>query len=162
MDVDDQDELESEKLDQMNPKRFNRDNFLNAISQVESSGGQDTNHPVIQHGLQAGQQAMGSYGLLPNTVDELNNRARLNNTLTPEMVAATRDPASVANNPALQQQYANQLADRVLNRFPTPQMAAYAWNGGHNLTPAQVQQRDYMNDPYVQKFQKVWRALGHK
>ena len=161
-DIDDPDELEQEKLDLMNPNRVNRDNFLNAISQVESSGGQNTNHPVVQGGIQDGQQAIGSYGLMPNTIQELSNRARLNNTLTPDMAAASRDPASVKTNPALAQQYANQLADKVLNKFPDQNMAAYAWNHGHNLSPQEVQDRDYMNDPYVQKFQKVRRSLGFK
>ena len=159
---DDQDELLQEKLDQMNPQRVQRDNFLDAISQIESSGGTNTNHPVIQSGLQTGQQAMGNYGLLPNTVQELNNRARLNHTLTPEMAAVSRNPASVQEDPEMQKQYASQLADRVLNKFQDPNMAAYAWNSGHNLTPEQVKERDYMNDPYVKKFQKVWKSLGHK
>jgi hypothetical protein len=162
MPVDDQDELEQEKLDQMNPERVQRDNFLNAISQVESSGGQNLNHPVIQNGLQAGQQAMGSYGLLPNTVQELTNRARLQGQMTPQMAAASRNPASIESNPDLEKQYANQLANRVLTREQDPYMAAYAWNSGHNLTPDQIRERDYMNDPYVQKFSKVWKSLGNK
>jgi hypothetical protein len=157
-----EDEMIKEKLDQMNPQRFQRDNFLDAISQIESSGGTNTSHPVIQHGPQAGQQAIGSYGLLPNTIQELSNRARLHNQLTPEMAAASRDPASVGQDPNLEKQYATQMADRVLNRFHDPAMAAYAWNSGHNLTPEQVKQRDYQNDPYVQKFQKIWKALGNK
>ncbi len=162
MPIDDQDELLQEKLDQMNPQRVQRDNFLDAISQIESSGGQNLNHPVIQSGLQAGQQAIGSYGLLPNTVQELSNRARLQHQLTPEMAAASRNPASIGSDPELEKQYANQLADRVLNRFQDPNMAAYAWNNGHNLTPEQIKDRDFMNDPYVQKFIKVRKSLGYK
>lgn len=157
-----QDDLVREKLDQRNPQKVQRENFLNAISQIESSGGTNLSHPTIQTGPQAGQQAMGSYGLLPNTVQELSNRARLQHQLTPEMAAAARNPAAIQQNPELEQQYAQQLADRVLNRFHDPAMAAYSWNSGHNLTPEQVKERDYMNDPYVQKFQKVWKALGHK
>jgi hypothetical protein len=160
--ADDRDELEQEKLDQMNPQQVQRENFLNAISQIESSGGQNTNHPVVQTGLQAGQQAMGNYGLMPNTIDELNNRARLSHTMTPEMAAAARNPASVQEDPEMQQQYANQLADRVLGKYQDPEMAAYAWNKGHNLTLDEIRQRHYADDPYVQKFKKVWKALGHK
>lgn len=160
MPVDDRDDLLKEKLDQMNPERFDRDRFLDAISQVESSGGKNTNHPLIQTGLQAGQQAIGSYGMLPNTIQELSNRARLHNQLTPEMAEVSRNPTALGSDPNLEKQYANQLADRVLNRFQDPNMAAYAWNHGHNLTPEQIQGRDYINDPYVQKFQKVRKLLG--
>jgi hypothetical protein len=162
-DVDDQEnDLLNEKLDMMNPRRVQRDNFLNAISQIESSGGQNIDHPAVRSGIQAGQQAMGDYGLMPNTIQELNNRARLNNTLTPQMAAATRNPASVEDNPQLQQQYASQLADRVLSKYHDPRMAAYAWNQGHNLSPQEIQDRDYMNHPYVQKFSKIWKSLGNK
>lgn len=156
-DADDQDELLKEKLDMMNPHRVQRDNFLNTISQIESSGGQNTDHPVVQGGIQNGQQAMGNYGLMPNTVQELNNRARLSNTLTPQMAAAQRNPAMVQQDPNMQKQYANQLADYVLNKFQDPNMAAYAWNKGHNLTPQEIKERDYMSDPYVQKFHKIWK-----
>ncbi len=162
MDAEDQNDLEQEKLDQANPQKIQRDNFLDAISQVESSGGQNTNHPMIQSGIQAGSQAIGNYGLLPNTIQELSNRAKLGGTLTPEMAAAARNPAMVGDDPVLEKQYANQLADRVLNKMQDPNMAAYAWNSGHNLTAEQVKDRDYINDPYVQKFQKVWKSLGHK
>ncbi len=157
-----QEDLLREKLDQMNPQKGQSEDFLNAISQIESSGGQNLNHPVIQAGPQAGQQAIGSYGLLPNTIQELTNRARLENKITPEMEAAARNPASIGSNPELEQQYAQQLADRVLHRFPDPAMAAYAWNSGHNLTPEQVKHRDFQNNPYVQKFSKIWHRLGHK
>jgi hypothetical protein len=160
--ADDQDELLQEKLDQMNPQRVQRDNFLDAISQIESSGGTNLNHPVIQTGPQAGQQAIGSYGLLPNTVQELSNRARIQHQMTPEIAAASRNPASIESNPELERQYANQLANRVLNRTDDPRMAAYAWNSGSNLTPDQIRERDYMNDPYVQKFSKIWQKMGNK
>jgi hypothetical protein len=145
-DDDDQDELLKEKLDQMNPQRVQRDNFLNTISQIESSGGQNINHPVSNAPIQAGQQAVGQYGLMPNTVQEMARR--------------TRGPASIAPGSPEEQQVAEQLATRVLNRFQDPNMAAYAWHSGHNLTPDQVKERDYMNDPYVQKFQKIRQKLG--
>lgn len=127
-----------------------RDDFLKAISQIESSGGKNTNHPISNAPLQAGQKAIGQYGLMPNTVDEMMKRS------------GTRGPASVMPGSPAEQQIANQLADRVLNRFQDPDMAAYAWHSGHNLTPEQVQQRDYLNDPYVQKFQKIRKSLGNK
>lgn len=145
----DQDELEQEKLDQMNPERVQRDNFLNAISQIESSGGKNINHPISNAPLQMGQQAVGQYGLMPNTIQEMEHRAG-------------RSPATVEPGSPDEQQIANQLAGHVLNKFQDPNMAAYAWHSGHNLTPEQIQERDYMNDPYVQKFQKIWKSLGNK
>ena len=149
----------------VDPDTEKRDAFLKAISQIESSGGTNLQHSTIQSGPQAGQTAVGQYGLLPNTINELNNRTRLQQLNTPggmSQPVPTRGPASVSTNSDLEQQYANQMADRVLNKFKDPAMAAYAWNKGHNLTPDQVQARDYMNDPYVQKFQKIWDRVGKK
>lgn len=148
-DPSDKDDLLKEKLDQMNSKRFERDNFLDAISQIESSGGKNINHPISNAPLQAGQQAIGQYGLMPNTINEMQHRAG-------------RGPASVAPGSPEEQQVANELATRLLNRFPDPSQAAYAWHSGHNLTPEQVDQRDISNDPYVQKFQKIRQQMGYK
>lgn len=146
--VNPEDELLREKLDQMNPKRLQRDNFLDVISQLESSNGKNLEHPTMNEGIHAGQQAIGQYGLMPNTVQEMSNR--------------TRGPSSVTPGSPEEQLVAQQLADRVLNRFKDPAMAAYGWNSGHNLSPQEVKERDYLNDPYVQKFQKLWKMLGHK
>lgn len=144
------DEMIKEKLDQMNPKRFQRDQFLDAISQIESSGGKNINHPISNAPIHRGEQAVGQYGLMPNTIQEMANRS------------GGRGPASVAPGSPQEQQVANQLADKVLNRFQDPNMAAYAWHSGHNLTPKQIQDRGYESDPYVQKFQKIWKSLGNK
>jgi hypothetical protein len=119
----------------MNPQPSQRDNFLKAISQIESSGGQNTNHPVSNAPIQMGQHAIGQYGLMPNTVDEMMKRS------------GTRGPASIMPGSPAEDQMANQLADRVLNRFQDPNMAAYAWHSGHNLTPDQIRERNYLNDP---------------
>ena len=144
-----QDEMIKEKLDQMNPQRFDRDNFLNAISQIESSGGKNINHPISNAPLHRGQQAVGQYGLMPNTINEMAHREG-------------RNPASVAPGSSEERAIAEQLADRVLNRFPNTNEAAYAWHSGHNLTPQQIEQRGYLQDPYVQKFQKIWAKMGYK
>lgn len=146
----------------MNPEPVPRESFLNAISQLESSGGKNIDHPVIESGPQAGQKAVGRFGLLPNTISELNNRARLANELTPEMQIAGRNPASLQTNPNLEQVYVNRLAEHILGNINDPEMAAYAWNSGHNLTPEKIKQRDYKNDPYVKKFSKIWKTLGDK
>jgi hypothetical protein len=162
----DPDEDETAPVQQlMNPQPNPRDNFLKAISQIESSGGTNLSHPTIQSGPQAGQTAIGQYGLLPHTIQELDNRNRLHQLNTPggmSQPVPSRGPASVSTNEDLEHQYANQMADKVLNKFQDPNMAAYAWNKGHNLTSQQIQARDYMNDPYVQKFHKIWQSISNK
>lgn len=158
-----EDDLQQEKLDQMNPQRVQRDNFLDVISQLESSGGTNLNHKPVIHGIQAGDTAMGQYGLMPNTVNELLNRQRLNNSRDPASVESSSDmKQQIENNPILEKQLANQLAQQVLTKNADPSMAAYAWHMGHNLTPQQIQDRDYQNNGYVQKFNKIRKQLGYK
>jgi len=134
--------------------------FLTKIKQVESSGGINTNHPVIKSGIQAGDRAAGSYGLMPNTVHEIINRMRIHGTLTPELKQLNNlDPNTLKNtiekNPNLEEQLAEHLAQRVLDRQQDEEKAAFSWNQGHNLTPEEIEKRDYKNSDYVKKFNKV-------
>lgn len=159
----DKDDEIQQQLDMMNPDRVNRDNFLEKIAQIESSGGKNTNHKTLQSGIHAGEAAVGQYGLMPNTLDELLNRQHLEGrgpASNPEM-QATDLSSLVANDPKMEHQFADQLARKVLNQYPNQDMAAYAWNHGHNLTPKEVENRDYENDPYVQKFQAIKKSLGY-
>lgn len=165
MPLDPRDEMEQEKLDQMN-QPIQRDRFLNLISQIESSGGKNTEHPVMEKGIHAGEQAIGQYGLMPNTVDELLNRAKRSGTMTVEMQKMGREPASmkaeIEGDPEVEGALAKQLAEKVLSKFPNQDMAAYSWNKGHNMTPEQVAGHDFENDPYVVKFKKIKQSLGVK
>jgi|ERR1035437_688300 hypothetical protein len=149
----------------LNDGQLSQEDFLKLISQLESSGGKNLNHPAIQNGLQAGTTAAGQYGLMPNTIQELVNRQRLSGQATPAMRDIASEPpeqmkADVESNPDMENQLAGQLATKVLGNTQDPAMAAYAWHSGHNLQPQQIQQRDYMNDPYVQKFLKLKEMLG--
>jgi len=136
-------------------------NFLNTIRQIESSGGKDTDHPEMESGLQAGTQAYGQYGLMPNTVKEVAKRNIMGGNDDPDMQTLNKlDPTQVndylAQKPELEQNVAQTLADRVLQRQGgDEEKAAYSWNMGHNLTPDQIVQRDYLNHPYVRKFDMI-------
>jgi hypothetical protein len=163
----DKDELLREKIDQMNqPDRVDR--FLDLISQIESSGGKDLSHPEMESGIHAGTAAMGRYGLMPNTVKEIATRAERAGEITPTMreLASMEDPTemrqTVEQNPEIEQEYARQLAERVLSRFPNEEQAAFSWNQGHNLTPERVQKQQYKKHPYVEKFRRLKKSLVGK
>ena len=135
--------------------------FLDVIRQEESSGGKDTAHRMIQSGIHEGDSAMGQYGLMPNTVSEMANRAKRQGIASPDELDAIQNPSIVNQNPELENQIAKQLAAKLLNQYHGNQeQAAYGWNQGHNLTPEQVQERDYQQHPYVQKFQKLKQLLN--
>lgn len=134
--------------------------FLNRIAQIESTNGQNMNHPQIQSGIHAGDQAIGRYGLMPNTVSEVLNRMRMNGTLTPELqkLQAMQHPemkALLEQNPQLEDQIAQSLAQRVLTRQPNEDAAAYSWHSGTNLMPEQIAARPIENNDYVKKYNEL-------
>lgn len=139
--------------------------FLGHISQIESRGGEDTSHPEMKYGIHKGTSAIGRYGLMPNTVSEVLNRMRINGALTPELeglrgLAPEDMRKALETNPALEDQIAESLAGRVLDRQGDDEKAAYSWNQGHNLTPEAVEQRGYKDSDYVQKFNAIRKLTG--
>lgn len=135
----------------------NVDEFLRKIAKVESSGGTNFNHQQIKSGIQKGDQAIGAFGLMPNTVDEIINRG----TDIPHADdILSMDPQEkkkyLEDNPDVEYALARRLASQVLDKQNGDQeKAAFAWNQGHNLSPDQIEKRGYEDSDYVQKFNKV-------
>lgn len=144
------------------PTPPNIQEFLNKIEQIESSGGKDTDHPVVvKDNLQQGTRAIGRYGLMPNTVKELVNRRRIRGTVSPEMLDASRmDPDSMKGyieaNPELEDTLAHDLANHVIQKQQgDPDKAAFSWLQGHNLSPDQITPEQLDNSDYVNKFRRL-------
>ncbi len=132
--------------------------FLNTIKKVESSNGQNFEHPTMQSGIHKGESGMGNYGLMPNTVNEVLNRLRIEGKMTPELnslngLEADQMKGAIETHPELEDQIAEHLADRVLTRQPNDDMAAYSLNHGHNLTPERIQATPYQDSDYVKKYE---------
>lgn len=148
------------------PKVPNLNEFLQKIQQIESSGGKDLDHPVVESGIQAGDAAIGRYGLMPNTVRELVNRRRLNGTSTGELkeLAEMDSPTMKKHleaNPDLEDELANQMATLVTRRqLGDEDKAAYSWTNGQNLSPDQISDEQLDNSPYVQKYRKLKDIMG--
>lgn len=139
--------------DQENPVK----KFLKNIAEVESSGGQNFDHAEIKSGIHAGDRAIGRYGLMPKTVGEVLNRMRIQGTLTPELDQLNQlDGPTLKDvleqNPQLEDQIAETLADRVLSRQQDEEKAAYSWNQGHNLSPDRISTLPYKESDYVRKY----------
>lgn len=148
-------------------KKANLEVFLRKIAQLESSGGLQTDHPVIEkEGLQQGQKAIGTYGLLPNTIEELINRRRMEGTMTDDLNQLDGQDQEfvrtyVDADPKLQKDLAATLARHVLARQQGDEnKAAYAWNTGHNLFPGQISDDQLETNPYVDKFKKIKLKLN--
>ena len=146
---------------------YNIDDFLDSIGQVESGGGENFNHKLITSGMHKGHRAIGTYGLMPNTVDEVIQRSKASPNYDPDLDRVLdMDPVEkkqyIENNPNVEKKIARTLASYVLNRQGGDQeKAAYAWNQGHNLTPDKIASTDYKNSDYVKKFNEANDADGY-
>lgn len=140
--------------------------FLDVISQIESSGGKNLNHPMMQSGIHEGHRAMGKFGLMPNTVTEVATRMERDGTITPEIRAlAAMSPVemkrAIEENTDYEEQLARYLGTHILkNQEGDMEKAAYSWNQGHNLTPDTIENRNYKEHDYVQKYKKIRDMLG--
>ena len=149
------------------PMPPNIQKFLEKIEQIESSGGQNTNHPVITApNAQQGTSAIGRYGLMPNTVKELVNRRRVRGTASPDMIDLAQSPPDVIKakleaSPELEDQFANDLANHVIQRQGGDEdKAAYSWLQGHNLTPDEITPDQLDSSDYVNKFRRLGPMLN--
>lgn len=141
--------------------------FLEMIRMIESSGGKDINHPEISSGIHEGQSAYGSYGLMPNTIQELVNRKKLEQPLDQEYKKIDKeDPhyvkAVLHGNPELEQTLAKQMAERLLQRTGgDEEKAAYGWNMGHNTPVDQITPEKLDNTEYIKRFRAL-RQYGSR
>lgn len=135
--------------------------FLSRISQLETSGGKNLKHRTINKGLQAGQTAIGRYGLLNNTIQEVLNRKKMANELSPELAGLRNKDQefvrqTLSNNPALEEEIAGSLAQRILERNKGNEAAAaYSWLMGSNISPDRITTDKLVNSDYVSKYQKL-------
>ena len=132
---------------------MDKESFLKTISQIESSGGKNLNHKEINSGIQAGSSAYGEYGLMPNTIREMANRAGLNNisNLDDENLKSKLDEDPSLKNKIIETLY-NHLNQKESG---DPLKMAYAWNQGHNLTPDKISDENLQKSDYVNKFKNL-------
>ena len=109
--------------------------------------------------MHKGHRAAGTYGLMPNTVYEVLNRIRRQGPMEAEHSALMdMEPDQVKKyletNPEMEDDLARNLASRVLERQGDEEKAAYSWFQGHNLTPEDIEKRNYQEHDYVQKYRK--------
>lgn len=121
--------------------------FRDLISENESSGGRNMNHPEVKEGIHAGDKALGKYGLMPNTVNELLNKYKSLNRLNDAGKNLRDMPGS-----DLEEAMSRKLAEELLDKHGYDMgKAAYAWRHGHNIKPKDMDSKPLDTDPYVQK-----------
>ena len=123
--------------------------LLKKIGMLESSGGVNTNHPVIKSGEQAGDAALGTYGLMPNTMKEMANRY-------PSETTKGQSKEDLTINALVDPKFANTMAGTMADylknkRGLTDEEAAVAWEQGHNTPEDQLN----MDSDRARKFRSL-------
>jgi len=118
--------------------------FLKLIKQLESSGGKNVNHRKMQSGVHEGDTAIGHYGLMPKTVQEIVKRSSNKSDLDNMILNAQSHQVKgiLDENPHKYEQYAEQLSDKLLDKTKgDPALAATGWLYGHNMSTERMKQK---------------------
>lgn len=135
--------------------------FLQVISQLESSGGQNVDHTTMKSGIHANDAAFGSYGLMPNTIQDVAKRLSRLNKLDPDtQPLETLDKEQygeyLRSNPVAEQKVADFLARNLLARMGGDELrSAYAWHNGSNLQPQDITDETLQNHFYPQRYKAL-------
>lgn len=136
--------------------------FLEAIKAIESSGGQNTNHKEIKSGIHKGHRAIGSYGFMPNTVDELISSEEIELPLELQKdlkkMSPERKKRFIEQNQSVEDELANVMARKLSKQYAGDKSKmAYAWNQGHNIPSDDPRFEKAQDHDYVKKFLEVYQ-----
>lgn len=134
--------------------------MLQAISDVESSGGKNTRHKELEHGIHAGDTAYGKFGLTPTIVRET---IKLNRDLKSKHGKAMKLEGTdlnryLSDNPGLEDQIASKHLSRLEHHFGRdPAAIGYAWlNGVKGTYQAKKQKKDIQDHWHVKKIKQAY------
>lgn len=140
--------------------------FLKLIKMLESSGGKNTNHRTMTSGLHAGDTAVGSAGLMPQTAQEMAKRrissgsADVNDQYVAESDSPTVE-SMLRGNEELQDRYVGDLANKVMTRAKgDPSLAATGWLYGHNLPYNKLEEKLEGDPTYKGRIDRIIGELG--
>lgn len=138
-----------------------RQDFLNKMAFLES-----TNNPMVRHPDTSQGRAMGTYGIMPNTLKEMLDDKKITGQ-EPKFQDISRTPQSdreqyIQSHPDIEKALADALAAHInRQQGDLDNSAAYGWQYGHNLTPDRMENRtDSEGTPWeqtdrVKRFQEL-------
>lgn len=136
--------------------------FKKLIGTLESNNDPTVRHPAATKGVNAGDTAIGEHGLMPNTIKEFANRAKLKNqnNISDDIIAESPNDQvteMLQNNPELMKLYVDRIGKHVMGNSDNKQDDAYfRWVYGHNLPTNRVNDIKE-NDPKTLK--RIQQAL---
>lgn len=139
--------------------QYNRSKMLQAISDVESSGGKFIHHRQLG-GIHQGESAYGKYGLTPNVIREtVKMHDELNSEHGKVVALKGQDLHNYMDeNPDLEHKVAEKHVSRLEHHFgQSPSHIGYAWlNGITGTHKAKKQNKDIENHWHVQKIKEAY------
>lgn len=136
------------------------DKILRTIAAVESNGGNNLKHPIMENGLNIGQSAMGSYGLMPITVREVIKKNTILNKKYQYLLNLSLDDlySELEKHPKIQYEIASSHLERLTKIFGNnPKLIGYAWLQGVEGTKKAIKDgKDIDNHWHIKKFMREY------
>ena len=138
--------------------------MLKALAEKESSNGYDIEHAPSTKGASPGDTAIGTYGLMPDTIQEMlsrkldSNLENLKDAPDAEVKDTIEKDIDIPNylrrsgHASIEDQLAGKLVEHVYNKQQGDIPAALgSWIAGHNTPPEKMQ--EMLNKPgYVKDY----------
>lgn len=148
----------------------NKHHVLAAISDIESSGGKNTNHsPLPKGGIHQGESAMGSWGLTPllirETIKKHPDLMKEYGHLSNYKGQLFREGMNAANKDGkLEKEIASRHYDRLAKQFGhDPAKIAYSWLNGVTGTHRAIRRgMDINNHWHAKKVVNAYNKRKHK
>ncbi len=149
-------------------KAFDRTALQQAMAQVESNNGKNTNHDLLEIGPDAGTHAKGHYGFTNSTIkDVIRNSPSFRNSHSHVLDFDDNQIHELIYNeePALQHRLASEQINNITRELKTnkPEHVAYAWL--HGITGAQkaISENKNINDHWhVKKVMQAYNNIINK
>jgi hypothetical protein len=136
--------------------------FLAIQRMIESNGGKNYNHAMIKSGMHKGTSAIGQYGLMPKTVDDLITRVM--KSKDPEDLKIVSMPwqekkAYLEAHPEIEDRLAKEYALQSLKRSRGAMDATLDWQWGQGRPTDPSKYTPAMKDRLA-KFQQIKKKLN--
>jgi hypothetical protein len=150
-------------------KEANKDKFLGITSMIESTGGTDLAHRRLASGLHAGKKAVGQYGFMPDTIEEMVKRNEGN--LDPELqsimerqdIDSQQKAELIASDPRLEGLIANKMYSHLYDKYDgNEELMNYGWEYGHNRPASKINRKKVEEADRTRKFRKLKETIGNK
>jgi hypothetical protein len=158
----DLEDKELETVQRVAPEKVKREHFLDLTSMIESSSGRNLRHKKMKDGLHAGERAVGQYGLMPNSIEEMTRRIgknidpRIKEIMSREDLDSQQKADLIAANPELERIITDKMYDHLNSRYKgDEELMNYGWQYGHNTPLKDIDRSKVEKVERTEKFRRL-------